>query len=113
MILYDALSIPAVNNATANFTATNTDPKASLITTYDFVLELVCFKYAGYSSPNLFQPTIALLLFYDGPNPPAGTFDDFLAIPYLSSNVKTTDFLSVVQASPSNATSGLRWNITQ
>lgn len=48
-------------------------------------------------------------VFYDGPNPPAGIFDDFLtAQPQVSSNVETRSFLSLIQSSSPDATAGLR-----
>lgn len=47
-------------------------------------------------------------MFYDGPTPPAGIFDDFLAIPYFTKDVKTRPFLDLVLAAPANATGGLR-----
>ncbi|OCH91179.1 FAD-binding domain-containing protein [Obba rivulosa] len=85
--------LEAVNNATLKFATEVTDPKASIITTYNFLL-----GEAGVSQ----------LLFYDGPTPPSGIFDDFLAIQSFTSDVSTRSFLSLVQASPSNATSGTR-----
>lgn len=54
-------------------------------------------------------PGVSQLVFYDAPEPPAGIFEDFLAIPHFTSDVKTRDFLSFVKASPSDATSGLRY----
>ncbi|KAF4610652.1 hypothetical protein D9613_006783 [Agrocybe pediades] len=85
--------IDDVAAATAAFNANVTDPKASVLTTYNFLLG---------------QPGIVLILFYDGPTPPAGIFDDFLAIPHFTSDVKTRSFLSLVQASPAELTSGAR-----
>ncbi|KJA15273.1 hypothetical protein HYPSUDRAFT_48491 [Hypholoma sublateritium FD-334 SS-4] len=85
--------IPDVAAATAAFQANVNDPKAAIITTYNFLLG---------------EPGISQLLFYDGPTPPAGIFDDFLAIPYFTKDVSTRSFLSLVQASPSNATAGTR-----
>ncbi|KAF4610654.1 hypothetical protein D9613_006785 [Agrocybe pediades] len=93
LITIVAPHIDDVAAATAAFSASATDPKAGIITTYNFLLG---------------QPGISLLLFYDAPTPPAGIFDDFLAIPYFSKDVKTRDFLSLVKASPSDATSGTR-----
>jgi len=46
------------------------------------------------------QPLMGVLLFYDAPTPPPGTFDAFLVIPYLTKDVSTRSFLSLVQASP-------------
>ena len=54
------------------------------------------------------QPGVSLLLFYDYPTPPAGIFDDFLAIPYFTKDVKTRTFLDLIGVAPSNATSGTR-----
>ncbi|KIJ50387.1 hypothetical protein M422DRAFT_777110 [Sphaerobolus stellatus SS14] len=86
-------NIPLVAAAAARFSANTTDPKAGVITTYNFILG---------------APGISQLLFYDGPTPPAGIFDDFLAIPYLTKDVSTRSFLSLVQASPANVTYGER-----
>ena len=47
-------------------------------------------------------------MFYDAPTPPDGIFDDFLAIPYFTKNVKTRTFSDLVLASPANATGGQR-----
>lgn len=52
---------------------------------------------------------MSLLLFYDGPSPPAGIFDDFLAIPHFTSDVSTRSFISLVKAAPANATSLTRY----
>ncbi|KAF8879383.1 FAD-binding domain-containing protein [Infundibulicybe gibba] len=93
VITYTADNIPAVSAATAEFSDKVTDPKASIITTYNFLLG---------------QPGITLLIFYDAPTPPPGIFDSFLAIPSFTKDCKTRDFLSLVKSSPSNATAGLR-----
>ncbi|KZT64214.1 FAD dependent oxidoreductase [Daedalea quercina L-15889] len=83
----------AVKNATANFYANVTDPKASILTTLNWELGITA---------------IELNLFYDAPTPPDGIFDEFLAIPYLTSDISTRSFLSLVLTAPSNATFGLR-----
>ncbi|KAG0695257.1 hypothetical protein DFH29DRAFT_992002 [Suillus ampliporus] len=93
VITYTANVLDLVNQATANFVANTTDPKAQIITTYNNI-----FGVAEVSG----------LVFYDGPSPPEGIFDEFLAIPYLLKDVSTRSFLSLVQASPSDATSNLR-----
>lgn len=93
LITYTEDAIPAVTKAMAKFCASNTDPKASLITAYNYVLV---------------APGISLVLFYDGPTPPVGTFDDFLSIPHFTSGVETTDFLSVVSQASVNITYGSR-----
>ncbi|QRV84351.1 FAD-binding domain protein [Ceratobasidium sp. AG-Ba] len=82
-----------VNNATVNFINNVKDPKAGIITTYNFVIG---------------QPGVSLLMFYDGPTPPAGIFDEFQSITSFSSDVSTRSLSSLVQASPANATAGNR-----
>lgn len=55
------------------------------------------------------QPGVTLNLFYDGPEPPAGIFDELLDIPYFSKDVSTRSFTSLIGATPSGATEGLRY----
>ncbi|KAJ3746735.1 FAD-binding domain-containing protein [Lentinula detonsa] len=93
LITYTENQISEVIDATHTFASNVTDPKAAIITTANFVLG---------------QPGISQLLFYDGPTPPDGIFDDFLAIPFFTKDVSTRDFVSLVQSSPSNATAGTR-----
>ncbi|KAF8156106.1 FAD-binding domain-containing protein [Crassisporium funariophilum] len=93
LITITAPHIDDVSAATAAFSANVQDPKAGIITTYNFLLG---------------SPGISQLLFYDGPTPPLGIFDDFLAIPYLTKDISTRSFVSLVQSSPANATSGQR-----
>ncbi|KAJ4490170.1 FAD-binding domain-containing protein [Lentinula aciculospora] len=93
LITYTEAQIPEVINATYTFASSVTDPKAAIITTANFVLG---------------QPGISQLLFYDGPTPPDGIFDNFLAITHFTEDVSTRDFVSLVQSSPSNATAGTR-----
>lgn len=93
LITFTENVLDQVNKATADFQMNNTDPKASIITTYNFLLG---------------APGVSQLIFYDGPTPPTGLFDEFLAIPYLTKDISTRSFLSLVQASPANATSSTR-----
>ncbi|KAJ7057517.1 FAD dependent oxidoreductase [Mycena amicta] len=93
LITYTLAQIPDVNAAVAAFAANVTDPKAAIIPTYNFLLT---------------QPGVSHVMFYDGPTPPAGIFDDFLAIPHLTKDVETRSFLDLVQSAPSNATTGAR-----
>ncbi|KAG6810817.1 hypothetical protein H0H92_010207 [Tricholoma furcatifolium] len=93
LITYTYPQIPAISSATANFTASVTDPKAAIITTYNYLLG---------------QPGISQILFYDGPTPPEGIFDEYLSIPHFTKDVSTRDFLSFILASPANATYGQR-----
>ncbi|KAF9269462.1 FAD-binding domain-containing protein [Marasmius fiardii PR-910] len=98
LITFGVLQVDDVTAATAKF-ATVTDPKASIITTYNFLL--------GSARASL-QIGVSQLLFYDGPTPPDGIFDDFLDIPFVSKDVKTRDFLDLVKTPPSDATGGQR-----
>ena len=47
-------------------------------------------------------------MFYDAPTPPDGIFDDFLAIPHFTKDVKTRSFIDLVQVAPANMTGGQR-----
>ncbi|KAF8182933.1 FAD-binding domain-containing protein [Pholiota molesta] len=89
------VTMPAVKAATVAFQQTVTDPQASLIMTYNYV-------------PSLEQIVVTQLMFYDGPVPPAGIFDAFIAIPAIQSDVTTQSFLSFIKASPANTTIGGR-----
>ncbi|KAI0700209.1 FAD-binding domain-containing protein [Cytidiella melzeri] len=93
LLLITEDQLDKVNAATVKFSSEVTDPKAQIITTYNFLLG---------------EPGASVIIFYDGPSPPSGIFDDFLAIPALSTNVDTRSFLSLVQVSPSNATATSR-----
>ncbi|KAL4079832.1 FAD-binding domain-containing protein [Scleroderma citrinum] len=92
-IYYNSSVVDQVTAATAAFSANCTDPKAQIITTYNYISgELI----------------VSELLFYDAPTAPSGIFDQFLAIPALQSDISTRSFLSLVQSSGSNQTAGLR-----
>ncbi|KAI9069033.1 FAD-binding domain-containing protein [Trametes sanguinea] len=82
-----------VNAATVKFAQTVTDPKAQVLPTYNFLLG---------------APGVSLLLFYDYPTPPEGIFDDFLAIPHFTKDIKTRSLLDLVKSAPANATGGQR-----
>ncbi|KAG6853000.1 hypothetical protein C0991_007652 [Blastosporella zonata] len=93
VITFTLGQVPDVTAATANFSALVTDPKASIITTYNYVLG---------------QLGVALILFYDAPTPPTGIFDEFLSIPAFTKGVSTRSFLSLVKATPVNTIQGQR-----
>ncbi|KAI0079336.1 FAD dependent oxidoreductase [Panus rudis PR-1116 ss-1] len=93
LITITADQLDKVNAATVKFASNVSDPKAAVLPTYNFVLG---------------APGVSLLLFYNGPNPPAGIFDDYLAIPHFTKDVSTRSFLSLVKAAPSDATAGTR-----
>ncbi|KZV98071.1 FAD-binding domain-containing protein [Exidia glandulosa HHB12029] len=87
IIIYLGDQIAALANATLEFQNTVSDVKAQVITTLNVAAGL---------------PGAVLLLFYDAPTAPAGTFDMFMNIPAFSKDVKTRSFLSLVQSSPVN-----------
>ncbi|KAI6043573.1 FAD-binding domain-containing protein [Pisolithus marmoratus] len=86
VMIYPETSVDQVTHATANFSASNDDPKAQMIMT------------TNYATGNHFVVTI---LFYDSPDPAPGVFDAFLGIPVLIKDVKTRSFLSLVLAASS------------
>ena len=83
-------STDALLSATAEFSATNTDPKAQIITTL------------GYLAGN---PDNVLLTFYDGPNP-GPSLAPFQNIPAVLSNVSTQPFSSLTQITGDPASIG-------
>ncbi|KAI6012493.1 hypothetical protein F5J12DRAFT_971150 [Pisolithus orientalis] len=94
-ITYSADNIGLLNQAIVDFASKTTDPKASLMITYDYFL-----------SRNSLGPSA--LVFYDAPTPPSGVFDEFLAIPSLVKNVSTMSFPALIKTSMANATYGSR-----
>ncbi|KAJ3736617.1 hypothetical protein DFJ43DRAFT_511951 [Lentinula guzmanii] len=79
------------------------------VPTFTLQAQEICITSAAVA-PSLLSATYLSThkLFYDGPTPPDGIFDDFLAIPFFTKDVSTRDFVSLVQSSPSNATAGTR-----
>ncbi|KAH9930868.1 FAD-binding domain-containing protein [Fomitopsis serialis] len=75
--------------ATQNFYDNVTDPKAAILTTINNEIGI---------------PITELTLFYNAPTPPAGMFDEFLAIPAISTDISTRSYLSLVTSTPANAT---------
>jgi hypothetical protein len=95
-ITYDASQAYQLTKATADFAANNTDPLASVLTSYGY------FQGGGVS-----EGANIAILFYDAPSPPAGLFDGFLTN-NSNTEVFTRSFLSLVQSSNANSTWGLR-----
>ncbi|KAJ7108942.1 FAD dependent oxidoreductase [Mycena crocata] len=93
-VVYGADQIPAVSAAVGRFSSNVTDPKASLVPSYMFL--------------EPFGTVVSNIMFYDGPTPPAGIFEEFLAIPTLITDINTRSFLSLVQAPQANDSSGAR-----
>ncbi|EKM52439.1 uncharacterized protein PHACADRAFT_211693 [Phanerochaete carnosa HHB-10118-sp] len=89
VVLDDQLN--AVTAALNNYIANVQDPKAALIASYTAV-------------PG--QLLASLLLFYDGPTPPAGIFDDFLNLTSVQGSIGTRSFLELVQTPPSSQAAG-------
>ncbi|EAU84447.2 hypothetical protein CC1G_01443 [Coprinopsis cinerea okayama7 len=93
LTLYGRSQWSRVTEATSAFSFNVTDPKASIIASYQVV--------AGV-------PSVGLLAFYDGPTPPPGIFDAFEEIPHLLRNVKTKSFSDLIKSFPADATYGQR-----
>ncbi|QRV97085.1 FAD-binding domain protein [Ceratobasidium sp. AG-Ba] len=95
--IFGQAQVQAVNRATLDFAARVKDPKASILSSI-------------FTGPvNGIQNTgVSLLLFYDGPTPPAGIFENFTSIPHIYSDVSTRSMASLVKSNPSNSTYGLR-----
>ncbi|KAF9245769.1 FAD-binding domain-containing protein [Melanogaster broomeanus] len=94
-ISYTPDQVEKVNQATADFAANTTDPKAALLITYDY-----------FASRKSLAPSA--LIFYNAPTPPPGVFDEFLAIPALVTNLTTLSFSALIKTSMANATYGSR-----
>ncbi|KAH9957078.1 FAD-binding domain-containing protein [Russula dissimulans] len=76
-----------VNAAIVKFQKEVTDKKAMVLPTYNTVYD---------------TPSVVLLLFYDGPEPPPGIFDDFLAIKDIEIIVDSASFLEFFSLIPSS-----------
>ncbi|KAF7327044.1 FAD-binding PCMH-type domain-containing protein [Mycena kentingensis (nom. inval.)] len=87
LVVYTVPNIDAVAAATTKFSTTVTDPKAAILPSF--------VSLAGV-------PVISHIMFYDGPTPPAGIFDDFLAIESVQSDAKTRSFLDFISATPTD-----------
>ncbi|RXW13917.1 hypothetical protein EST38_g11935 [Candolleomyces aberdarensis] len=89
----DPQAIAGLGAATAKFSTQVKDPKASILSSFSYLQG---------------NPFSGVQLFYDGPNPPPGIFDDFLALPSSLANVSTRSHLSLILSTPANETYGLR-----
>ncbi|PBK85330.1 FAD-binding domain-containing protein [Armillaria gallica] len=78
---YNASYISVFNAAAVKFCSEVTDPKAAMVMTY------------AYASG---QVSLATQMFYDGPTPPDGIFDDFLAIPALAQDFTTRSYFDLI-----------------
>ena len=86
--------------ATAAFSSNSIDPKASMVTHFSFPGVSIPIPPCRnmYHLLGVMQPRSVTCIFYDGPSPPPGIFDDFLTIPCVEKNVSTRSFLSLVKA---------------
>lgn len=91
--VFSSSEISALLDATYIFSSTNTDPKASIITTLNVLSGI---------------PEAVLLTFYDGPHPPPSFLDAFATIPALYTDISTRSFSSLTSAAPSGVTAGTR-----
>jgi len=76
-----------VNAAILKFQQEVTDPKAALLPTYNTVGDI---------------PSAEVLMFYDGPQKPAGIFDDFLTmleVPVIETSASFLEFLKILPSS--------------
>ena len=92
---------------TTNFVANNNDPEAAIITAYDYFLgpggEYIVFTEGQYVDFGM-QIGVTELIFYDGPTPHQGVFDEFSAISPFTQDVSIRSFSWFVRSSPSNTT---------
>ncbi|KIJ53008.1 hypothetical protein M422DRAFT_242976 [Sphaerobolus stellatus SS14] len=83
--------IPAIRQAIQGFDANNNDPNALILPSY---------VYKGGTL------VAGIILFHDGPTPPKGTFDAFLAVPCaVETDVKARSFPDFVQSIKSRVAS--------
>jgi len=92
-ITYLASNFDQVRTAIADFSVYSQDPKAVIIPVFS--------SQAG-------SQIITQLVFYDGPAPPPGTFNNFTDIPSNSSDLKVRSYVDMILSGDSNSTAGLR-----
>ncbi|KAK0199361.1 FAD dependent oxidoreductase [Desarmillaria ectypa] len=80
---YSVDNISAFTTALAKFSSEVSDPKAAIVLGY---------AYSGSSG----QVVLSSLIFYDDPTPPSGIFDDILALPSLSQDIKSRTFSDLI-----------------
>jgi len=81
LITYSSANFNQVRAAIADFSAYVQDPKAAILPWYFSLGE---------------NQTITQAIFYDGPTPPPGIFDNFTNIPSLSSDLKTRSYADAI-----------------
>ncbi|KAJ7599303.1 FAD-binding domain-containing protein [Mycena floridula] len=93
LIIYTIPEMAAVNAAVATFSSSVIDPKAQIFSAYNGALGV---------------PLVGQILFYDAPTPPPGIFDNFLSIPFVTKDIGTRSFASIVKVFPTNITTNAR-----
>ncbi|KAF8957851.1 hypothetical protein BDZ97DRAFT_1906655 [Flammula alnicola] len=78
-------NIANLSQAISDFQDTNTNPKAVIGVTYGF-------------DPSFGGLFISVFYYFHGPSPPAGTFDQLLAVPSVSSSLSVTSLTRLVSA---------------
>lgn len=91
--MYPTLKYDEIRTAIADFSAYAQDPKAAILPSY--------ISVAG-------NQLINLGIFYDGPTPPTGIFDNFTNILSVSRDLKTRSYTDMILSSGSNSTADLR-----
>ena len=90
-----------VSAAIIRFSSDNKDEKANMTPMYLSINGTVyvksfsalnCIFMLSYSS----QMMLVQILYYGGPSPPAGLFDDFFVIPSLASNIHEGSFVDFI-----------------
>ncbi|KAI0260022.1 FAD-binding domain-containing protein [Gloeopeniophorella convolvens] len=89
VVLYSPDQVDAVKTAIVNFQERVNDTKA------------VIGISLAFESPLGISPSA--ILFYDGPTPPEGTFDDFLALQSVQSNVSSRSYADFVHSTSSES----------
>ncbi|KAK2462596.1 hypothetical protein APHAL10511_005329 [Amanita phalloides] len=92
-ISYPPSSVSEVTKAIIKFCENSKDPKANIAFAYNLV--------DG-------KPTVSGFVYYDGPSPPPGLFDDFLKIPAVSQSVHERSLMDFIKEANLNAFIGLR-----
>ncbi|KAF8964475.1 FAD-binding domain-containing protein [Flammula alnicola] len=78
-------NIANLSQAVSQFQDNNTNPKAVIGVTYGF-------------NPSFGGLFVSVFYYYHGPSPPAGTFDQLLAVPAISSSISVTTLTNLVSA---------------
>lgn len=110
ILVYSQAALPNLRSAIPTFNTQVNDPKASILTSFNFagneVWPLIC--YFGTILTGLHQFIAIQILFYDAPSPPTGLFDEFMNIQTLQADVSQRSLLSLIQSIPVNVTAGRR-----